>query len=141
MKLNMTSLSRLRGVHPDLVRVVLRCADDWKDKDTGFIVTQGVRTLQEQSLLVKKGASKTLRSRHLKAPNGYAHAVDLAVVLKDAVTWHWPMYDKLAKAVKAAAKAEKVPIEWGGDWLKFKDGPHFQLPWKEYPGLRTGVKK
>ena len=141
MKLNMTSLSRLRGVHPDLVRVVLRCADDWKDKDTGFIVTQGVRTLQEQNLLVKKGASKTLRSRHLKAPNGYAHAVDLAVVLKDAVTWHWPMYDKLAKAMKAAAKAEKVPLEWGGDWLKFKDGPHFQLPWKEYPGLKTGVKK
>ena len=141
MKLNLTSLSRLRGVHPDLVRVVLRCADDWKDKDTGFIVTQGVRTLQEQNLLVKKGASKTLRSRHLKAPNGYAHAVDLAVVLKGAVTWHWPVYDRLAKAMKAAAKAEKVPLEWGGDWLKFKDGPHFQLPWKEYPGLRTGVKK
>lgn len=141
MKLNMTSLSRLRGVHPDLARVVLRCADDWKDKDTGFIVTQGVRTLQEQNLLVKKGASKTLRSRHLKAPNGYAHAVDLAVVLKDAVTWHWPMYDKLAKAMKAAAKAEKVPLEWGGDWLKFKDGPHYQLPWKEYPGTKTGAKK
>lgn len=140
MKLNMTSLSRLRGVHPDLVRVVLRCADDWKDKDTGFIVTQGVRTLQEQNLLVKKGASKTLRSRHLKAPNGYAHAVDLAVVLKDAVTWHWPMYDRLAKAMKAAAKKEGVPLEAGADW-KFKDGPHFQLPWKEYPGLRTGVKK
>ena len=140
MKLNMTSLSRLRGVHPDLVRVVLRCADDWKDKDTGFIVTQGVRTLQEQKLLLKKGASKTLRSRHLKAPNGYAHAVDLAVVLKDAVTWHWPMYERLAKAMKAAAKKEGVPLEAGADW-KFKDGPHFQLPWKEYPGLRTGVKK
>ena len=141
MKLNITSLSRLRGVHPDLVRVVLRCADDWKDKDTGFIVTQGVRTIQEQNLLLKKGASKTLRSRHLKAPNGYAHAVDLAVVLKDAVTWHWPMYDRLAKAMKAAAKAEKVPLEAGADWGKFRDGPHFQLPWKEYPGLRTGVKK
>ena len=138
MKLNLTSLSRLRGVHPDLVRVVLRCADDWKDKDTGFIVTQGVRTLQEQKLLLKKGASKTLRSRHLKAPNGYAHAVDLAVVLKDAVTWHWPLYDRLAKAMKAAAKAEKVPLEWGGDWPKFRDGPHFQLPWKEYPGDKKG---
>lgn len=138
MKLNITSLSRLRGVHPDLVRVVLRCADDWKDKDTGFIVTQGVRTLEEQKLLLKKGASRTLRSRHLKAPNGYAHAVDLAVVLKGAVTWHFPLYDRLAKAMKAAAKAEKVPLEWGGDWLKFKDGPHYQLPWKEYPGTKKG---
>ena len=138
MKLNITSLSRLRGVHPDLVRVVLRCADDWKDKDTGFIVTQGVRTLEEQKLLVKKGASRTLRSRHLKAPNGYAHAVDLAVVLKDAVTWHWPLYERLAKAMKAAAKAEKVPLEWGGDWATFKDGPHYQLPWKQYPGATKG---
>ena len=138
MKLNITSLSRLRGVHPDLVRVVLRCADDWKDKDTGFIVTQGVRTLEEQKLLVKKGASRTLRSRHLKAPNGYAHAVDLAVVLKGAVTWHFPLYDRLAKAMKAAAKAEKVPLEWGGDWKTFKDGPHYQLPWASYPGTKTG---
>ena len=136
MKLNITSLSRLRGVHPDLVRVVLRCADDWKDKDTGFIVTQGVRTLEEQKLLVKKGASRTMRSRHLKVPNGYAHAVDLAVVLKGAVTWHWPLYDRLAKAMKAAARAEKVPLEWGGDWKTFKDGPHYQLPWKEYPGVK-----
>ena len=140
MKLNITSLSRLRGVHPDLVRVVLRCADDWKDKDTGFIVTQGVRTLEEQKLLVKKGASRTMRSRHLKAPNGYAHAVDLAVVLKGAVTWHWPLYDRLAKAMKAAAKAEKVPLEAGADWVKFRDGPHFQLPWKEYAGTKTGAK-
>lgn len=140
MKLNITSLSRLRGVHPDLVRVVLRCADDWKDKDTGFIVTQGVRTLEEQKMLVKKGASKTLRSRHLKAPNGYAHAVDLAVVLKGAVTWHWPLYERLAKSMKAAAKKEKVPLEWGGDWKTFKDGPHFQLPWAQYPGTTKGKK-
>ena len=27
-----------------------------------------------------------------------------------------------------------VPIEWGGDWRTFKDGPHFQLPWGKYPG-------
>ncbi|WP_049613866.1 M15 family metallopeptidase, partial [Yersinia pekkanenii] len=26
-----------------------------------------------------------------------------------------------------------VPIEWGGDWKTLKDGPHFQLPHKEYP--------
>ena len=141
MKLNMTSLSRLRGVHPDLVRVVLRCADDWKDADAAFIVTCGVRTLAEQKVLVAKGASKTLRSRHIPAANGYAHAVDLAVVLKGAVTWHWPLYERLAKAMKAAAKAEKVPLEAGADWVKFRDGPHFQLPWKEYPGTKTGVKK
>ena len=138
MKLPPSSLSKLRGVHPDLVRVVLRCADDWKDADTAFIVTCGTRTLAEQKVLIAKGASKTLRSRHIPTANGYAHAVDLACVIKGQLKWDWPLYDRLAKRMKAAAKAEKVPLEWGGDWTTFKDGPHYQLPWKEYPGVKKG---
>lgn len=39
------------------------------------------------------------------------------------------VYHKLADAMKQAAKELNVPIEWGGDWRTFKDGPHFQLPW------------
>lgn len=128
MILNTTSHQRLRGVHPDLVRVVRRCAADWADPETGFIVTQGLRTLKEQKLLKAKGASRTLRSRHLTG-----HAVDLAVSVQGQVRWDWPLYAKLAKAMKEAAKAEKVPLEWGGDWTSFKDGPHFQLPWAKYP--------
>jgi peptidoglycan L-alanyl-D-glutamate endopeptidase CwlK len=133
MKLPLSSIAKLRGVHPDLVRVVNRCAADWKDADTAFIVTCGLRTLAEQKVLVAKGASKTLRSRHLTG-----HAIDLACVLKGKVRWDWPLYDRLAKRMKAAAKAEKVPLECGGDWATFKDGPHFQLPWKQYPGAKKG---
>ena len=133
MKLNTASIAKLKGVHPDLVRVVLRCAEDWKDADTGFIVTCGVRTLAEQKVLVAKGASKTLRSRHLTG-----HAVDLAATIGGNVRWDWPLYDRLAKAMKAAAKAEKVTVEWGGDWKTFKDGPHYQLPWASYPGTTKG---
>lgn len=138
MKLPPSSIAKLRGVHPDLARVVLRCAYDWKDPDTAFIVTCGTRTVAEQRLLVAKGASRTMRSRHIPAPNGYGHAVDLAAVLKGKVRWDWPLYAIIAKAMKAAAKAEKVPIEWGGDWATFKDGPHFQLPWASYPGTKKG---
>ena len=134
MKLNAYSIAKLRGVHPDLMRVVLRCAADWKDGGTGFIVTCGLRTLAEQKVLVAKGASKTLRSRHLTG-----HAVDLAATIGGNVRWDWPLYDRLAKAMKAAAKAEKVPLEWGGDWKTFKDGPHYQLPWKQYPGAKKGT--
>ena len=136
MKINTASTARLRGVHPDLVRVVRRCAADWKDPETGFIVTCGVRTLEEQKVLKAKGASKTLRSRHIPTANGYGHAVDLAATVQGQVRWDWPLYDKIAKAMKAAAKAEKVPLEWGGDWVSFKDGPHFQLPWSSYPGTK-----
>lgn len=138
MKLNTASIAKLKGVHPDLVRVVLRCAEDWAEADTGFIVTCGVRTLAEQKVLVAKGASKTLRSRHIPAANGYSHAVDLAATIDGKVRWDWPLYDRLAKAMKAAAKAEKVTVEWGGDWKTFKDGPHYQLPWASYPGTTKG---
>lgn len=136
MKLTSSSEEKLRGVHPDLVRVVRRCAKDWKDPDTGFVVTCGARTLEEQKVLKAKGATQTLRSRHIPADNGFGHAVDLACTLNGKIRWDWPLYDKLAKAMKAAAKAEKVPLEWGGDWKTFKDGPHFQLPWDAYPGKK-----
>lgn len=134
--LNSKSETLLKKVHPDLVRVVRRCAKDWKDADTGFIITCGGRTVEEQKVLVAKGASTTMRSRHIIAANGFAHAVDLAYTISGKVKWDWPLYAKLAAAMKAAAAAEKVPVEWGGDWKKFKDGPHFQLPWKSYPGTK-----
>lgn len=136
MEINSKSEAKLKKVHPDLVRVVRRAAKDWKDPETGFIITCGARTLEEQKLLVAKGASKTMRSRHLLAANGYSHAVDFACTIKGVLKWDWPLYAKLAVAVKAASAAEKVPVEWGGDWKSFKDGPHFQLPWKLYPGTK-----
>ena len=136
MELNASSKSKLKGVHPDLVRVVNRCAKDWTDKQFTFGLTCGARSLEEQKILVKKGASKTLKSRHIRAPNGYSHAVDVVAFIDGKVRWDWPLYDKIAKAMKAAAKLEKVQIEWGRDWVSFKDGPHFQLPWATYSGKK-----
>lgn len=134
MKLSSTSERLLTKVHPDLAKVVRRAAAGMAG-DLGFVVTCGLRTLEEQKRLKAAGASRTLRSRHLPgAKTGLSHAVDLAATLGGKVKWDWPLYAKLAAAMKAAANAEKVTIEWGGDWSSFKDGPHFQLPWAKYPG-------
>ena len=119
------SLSRLQDVHPDLVRVVKRAA---AMSDLDFTVLEGRRTLERQKVLMKNGATKTLNSRHLTG-----HAVDLAPMVGDGVSWDWPLYHRLAKVIKAAAAAEGVPLTWGGDWRTFKDGPHWELPWKQYP--------
>jgi len=119
------SKERLKGVHPDLVRVVERAI---QLTEVDFSVLEGLRTVARQQQLVKSGASKTMRSRHITG-----HAVDLAAVIDGEIRWDWPLYAKIAKAVKQAAADVKVPIEWGGDWRTFKDGPHWQLPWKQYP--------
>lgn len=129
--LNKRSEDNLVGVHPDLVKVVRRANEITAVQ---FIVTEGPRTLERQKQLVAKGASQTLRSRHIPGgPLQVAHAVDLAAVIGKEVRWDWPLYERLAEAMKGAAEDVEVPIEWGGDWRSFKDGPHFQLPWKQYP--------
>jgi peptidoglycan L-alanyl-D-glutamate endopeptidase CwlK len=125
--LNRQSEARLKGVHPDLIKVIRRVQSNWKDPSLGFVITSGVRTLEEQQKLVKSGASKTLRSKHLKQKDGYGHAFDIAVTLDGKVRWDWPLYDKVSKLFLNAAKAEKVKITWGGDWPRFRDGPHYQL--------------
>ena len=133
MKLSPSSEAKLKGVHPSLIKVVRRAAADWKDADLTWIITCGPRTVAEQKLLVAKGASKTMNSRHIPGKDGYSKAVDLAAVLKGKLKWDWPLYAKLADALKAAASKEMVTLEWGGDWRTFKDGPHFQLPKNLYP--------
>ncbi len=118
------SLAKLNGVHPDLIRVVKAAI---KITEVDFTVLEGLRTLTRQKQLLAAGATRTLNSRHLTG-----HAVDLGALVGGVVRWDWPLYHKIAKAVKAAAGAEGVPVEWGGDW-RFKDGPHFQLPFAIYP--------
>jgi peptidoglycan L-alanyl-D-glutamate endopeptidase CwlK len=123
--LGQRSLSRLEGVHPDLVRVVKKAA---AMSPLDFTVLEGLRTVDRQRQLMGAGATKTMNSRHLTG-----HAVDLAPMIGGTVRWDWPLYHQLAAVVKDAAKAENVPIQWGGDWRTFKDGPHWELPWKAYP--------
>lgn len=124
-KLGPTSILRLQQVHSDLVKVVERAI---QLSEIDFTVLEGIRTKERQAELLKAGATTTMNSRHLTG-----HAVDLGALVGGKVRWDWPLYFKIADAMKAAAKELDIPLEWGGDWKKFKDGPHFQLPHKEYP--------
>ena len=123
-RLSARSLKRLVGVHPDLVRVVKHAIGI---TSVDFAVLEGVRSAERQQELVLAGASQTMNSRHLTG-----HAVDLGAYVAGEIRWDWPLYHKIAVAMIHAASELGVPLEWGGDW-KFKDGPHYQLPWKDYP--------
>lgn len=119
------SRSRLSQVHPDL-RAVIEHAIELTTVD--FTVLEGRRSRTRQRELVAAGASQTMNSRHITG-----HAVDLGAWVGGHVRWDWPLYHKIAVAVKQAARELDIPIEWGGDWTSFKDGPHWQLPWAQYP--------
>lgn len=145
------SLERLEGLHPDLVRVVKRAIEI---TGVDFTVLEGLRTQERQGELMGAGATTTMNSRHLTG-----HAVDLGAWVKGTVRWDWPLYHRIAAAMKKAARELDVPIEWGGAWGRilngyespqdamdeyiderrsqrrqpFMDGPHFQLPHASYP--------
>ena len=124
-KLSKRSLDRMVGVHPQLVAVVKRAIEI---TEVDFVVLEGLRTRERQVELVAKGASKTMNSRHITG-----HAVDIGAWVAGTVRWDWPLYYKLADAMKQAAKELSVDMEWGGDWRTFKDGPHYQLSRKSHP--------
>lgn len=151
-KLGKRSQERLKGLHPDLVKVVERAIAISK---VDFTVIEGRRSVERQEELVAKGASKTMDSRHLTG-----HAVDVAPWVNNTVEWNdWSYYYLLAAAMKQAAFELRVPLEWGAIWDRqmtqlsddleeevkaykkrraprkaFLDGPHFQLPKGAYPG-------
>jgi len=119
------SLDRLKGVHPDLVRVMKRAI---ACSPMDFAIIEGMRTLAKQKEYMAAGATRTMNSRHLTG-----HAVDIAPYVGGTIRWDWPLYHQLALVVKKAAADEGVPITWGGDWRSFKDGPHWELPHTKYP--------
>lgn len=108
----------LEGVHPDLVRVAERALEL---TEVDFMVIEGVRSIERQRALVAARASRTMNSRHITG-----HAIDVAAWV-GGVRWDWPLYPRIAEAFKGAAAELGVPIVWGGDWPRFRDGPHFEL--------------
>lgn len=119
------SRAQLRGVNPALVAVVEAAI---VRSPVDFMITEGLRSAERQAALVKAGASRTLKSRHLTG-----HAVDVAALVDGQVRWDWPLYGRIAAAFKTAALDLKTPIVWGGDWKSLRDGPHFELDRKVFP--------
>ena len=146
-KLSQRSLDKLEGVHPDMVKCVTS-AIEWSKVDFGVIC--GMRTEAEQKELVAKGASQTMRSKHLEGL-----AVDLMAYVGSRASWELNLYDDIADAMAKAAKTHNVAIKWGAAWSigniaqwnssmegamnsyidlrrregrrPFIDGPHFEL--------------
>jgi len=146
-KLSKRSLARLEGVNPKLVTVV-KTAITISKIDFGVIC--GLRTIEEQRELVAKGASQTMKSKHIDG-----NAVDLMAYIGSRGSWEMNLYDDIADAMKIAADEHNIQIRWGAAWhitdlrewdssmqdamneyidlrrsqgrRPFIDGPHFEL--------------
>ena len=146
-KLSERSMSKLQGVDPRMQDVVMEAITLTK---VDFGVICGMRTEDEQRELVAKGASKTMKSKHLDGL-----AVDLMAYIGSRASWELNLYDDIADAMSEAARNNNVKIRWGAAWhvdsiadwdftmqdamnsyidlrraqgrRPFIDGPHFEL--------------
>lgn len=129
------SKNNLLFIHPDLVKVMNEAI---KNSPIDFIITDGIRSTEEQRKLYNQGRTTpgkivtnadgvNNKSNHQVKSDGYGYAVDL-----------YPFYNGSAQLndakglkvisdhIKSVAKELGVNVQWGGDW-KFKDYPHFEL--------------
>ena len=136
-----TSVARLQTCH-ELLRELFARVIKRPDLPHDLTVLYGHRTNAEQAELYAKGrrgipGEKTVtnakpgQSKHNTAPS---HAVDVAPIVKGAVSWDWTAYHAVAPVIKAEwAKMEReglthgVTLSWGGDWERTKDGPHWEV--------------
>jgi len=136
-----TSLSNLKGIHPDLVKVMETAVID---SPVDFTITNGVRTTAQQQALYAKGRTEPgeivtrddgviHKSNHQVKADGYGHAVDLYPYINGEIDFD-NIHGKqaiVAAHIKSVANNLGIPIVWGGDWTMavehIVDPPHFEL--------------
>lgn len=107
--LSQRSLGRLDGVKNELHSVVTTAIGL---TNVDFGVTCGLRDLKTQEDLVARGASQSLKSKHLTGD-----AVDVVAYIGGSrISWELNLYDDIADAFKEASVREGVGIRWGASW-------------------------
>ena len=107
--LSQRSLGRLDGVNNKLHSVVTTAIGL---TNVDFGVTCGLRDLKTQEDLVARGASQSLKSKHLTGD-----AVDVVAYIGGSrISWELNLYDDIADAFKEASVREGVGIRWGASW-------------------------
>ena len=107
--LSQRSLGRLDGVNNKLHSVVTTAITL---TNVDFGVTCGLRDLKTQEDLVARGASQSMKSKHLTGD-----AVDVVAYIGGSrISWELNLYDDIADAFKEASIKEGVGIRWGASW-------------------------
>ena len=106
--LSQRSLSKMNGINNELHTVVCSAI---KLSKIDFGVICGMRTETEQRALLEKGATTTMKSKHLTGD-----AVDLMAYIGSRGSWELNLYDDIADAMKESAIQNGVGIRWGAAW-------------------------
>lgn len=116
---------RLEDLHP----VVRKKAEEFlqlcKEKGMNVLIYDTLRTFEEQDELYAQGRTKpgkkVTNARAGYSYHNYGLAFDCVPMVNGKTAW-----DRLDLFQKMGLVGKSVGLEWGGDWTKFRDYPHFQ---------------
>jgi peptidoglycan L-alanyl-D-glutamate endopeptidase CwlK len=95
-------------------------------REVWIATIETMRDLERQKWYVETHVSRTLKSLHLpQPPLNLALAFDVAPrAYLDVKGWNpgGLVWDEMG------AEGHRLGLQWGGDWVTFRDRPHFQLP-------------
>ncbi len=106
-KFGKRSRRRLKGVHPDLVKVVEECLHLMD-----ISIIEGVRSIEKQRDYVKTGASKTMKSKHLTGDALDLSPYPIDMKSKMGIKRHYYM----AGMLRGIAHMMDIKIRSGADW-------------------------
>lgn len=125
-KLSKRSLNRLEGVNPLLIAIAVDAITE-SPYDYGIAVLGGKRTAEEQHNLFIKGKSNCDGFVN-KSYHQSGNAFDIVCYKDGSITWDRDVFTEVAEHIKKiASQRYSTVIKWGGDWINFKDLPHFQI--------------
>ncbi len=126
--MNDASRRRLEKVHPLLATRIQTLIETLTQHGLQVEIVQGLRTFAEQDGLFAQGRTRpgpiVTRARGGQSNHNYGLAVDVVPFNDGQPNWNAP----LGVWTTIGTEAEKLGLEWGGDWKKFVDKPHIQLP-------------
>lgn len=140
---------RIEKLHPsvreEMIKIVNECNVALTSK-AKIRITQGLRTIEEQNQLYAIGRTlsgkKVTNAKGGQSVHNYGFAVDICLIIDNKIaSWDtvkdWDN-DKVADWYECVKIFAKYGWDWGGNWKKMKDLPHFDK--KGYNNWRTLAK-
>ena len=132
-KLSNTSRQRLYCIDNVLIDIIEEAIKD-SPIDFGIPNDGGLRTAARQAEMYAQGrttkGAKITNADGIKKKSYHqsGKAFDIYAFVDGKASWEHKHYEPIARHLqKVALDKFGVQLEWGGDWSRFKDLPHFQI--------------
>ena len=116
---------RIKQLHPIVQHYAHLLVTQLEDLGYSPMVTQGLRTYDEQNALYAQGRTKpgqrVTNARGGESWHNYGLALDLGFMDKEGKLTYEVDWNIIGKV------GQKLGFSWGGAWTVFKDRPHFEI--------------